>query len=635
MFYVITRYEGVEYTYTIHKARTAPKIELMGRHETAEGNGTKVVVPVNGGDKYKFITEIKRQLQYFDNINYEGCNVDNDYKIYRGTSFLYREDSTGSVHIALGKVYYPIDWEALGKDTIKDNTKFYSFDWQTPIALRFEIGELPVVWNRENIEYTDEAVELIKERLGEAINELQEIYDKKHSQITTLDEYLKAKRAEDKSKLEITDGVEIPNISYLIDNEVKYPKYEGLFDKIPKDIFFDYKVHRRIENGLVNAHKGFSSVKNLLTKGQNIYYCKEKYKTLTNKYIYHKLDVDKFYIIKKKADSDLAGGREIARIFNLGKTYSYDPTQEEVKAITDFRKEVDEWIENNILIYEDITVPDTFNKWLKDQAPVTNGKTTKAYDPNTEVPYKPVVYDNDGYYSNRKEDYKFTMDHIKYSKLNSDVLTVYGHREDSDLLLQLAGLLFSRKDFVDQRNWKTHSLYNKKIRLFKISQSNVKYLEDNPNAYHVTDFMKLNHRVLIKFVTAKYLIEDTSIDWSLDTSIVKNVDPEIGQIFSELKTYKSKYLDSTKVNFNNESFNAVKELCEKNNLLDKPILDKLKRVQAWSEKYPLVKYVDIPNEQATNEFKIYMKAKGNIHSLLLQRFKQFKTQKQESNAKQN
>src|SRR5690606_16206540 len=50
LFDVVTRFQGVKYHFTIHKGSKAPRIELLYKEETDEGNGTEVIVPIKSGD---------------------------------------------------------------------------------------------------------------------------------------------------------------------------------------------------------------------------------------------------------------------------------------------------------------------------------------------------------------------------------------------------------------------------------------------------------------------------------------------------------------------------------------------------------------------------------------------------------
>lgn len=58
-----------------------------------------------------------------------------------------------SMHISLGSVAYPIDWDNLGIEEI-------SLD----IALKFNIGELDIIQTREDVKYTPRTKEAILEK---------------------------------------------------------------------------------------------------------------------------------------------------------------------------------------------------------------------------------------------------------------------------------------------------------------------------------------------------------------------------------------------------------------------------------------------------------------------------------------
>lgn len=149
-FYVTTIFEGTKYEYMVYKGEKAPKIELINSESTALGNGTLVSIDVS--NIYDFIKACKNQLAYFDNVYFEGCyslnsvetySLKNRYKIIEGDNFKYRPDANFRyLHICIGKVYYKLDFEKLGIPTI-----------EVPIALKFEIGDLIITPERENIRY--------------------------------------------------------------------------------------------------------------------------------------------------------------------------------------------------------------------------------------------------------------------------------------------------------------------------------------------------------------------------------------------------------------------------------------------------------------------------------------------------
>jgi hypothetical protein len=158
-FYFICRKDGMERKYMMYEGEDTNTIDLLYEKATTEANGVKVIVPVDYYDRHDFKTKIKEQLAYFENVYFDcGDLVDNNFSIFRNELFQFSELASESyLHLCLDNVYYPIDFQKLGIDSI-------SF----PIALRFSLtdGLFPTP-NRESIRYTKEGKEIILKRISE------------------------------------------------------------------------------------------------------------------------------------------------------------------------------------------------------------------------------------------------------------------------------------------------------------------------------------------------------------------------------------------------------------------------------------------------------------------------------------
>lgn len=178
-FVLETISDGIKYTYMVHRGEAAPVIELVEKESTTDV-GTEVIITIDKEDDVAvFKREIKNQLKYFDNIYYHNCDMDNEYTLYQGDNFIYRQEADESsnstvMDISLGRVRYPIDWNQLGLG---------SSDYELPIAVRFEIGDLDVTLNREALEYTDKTkknilnrIELFRTELAQMVQDQNPVY---------------------------------------------------------------------------------------------------------------------------------------------------------------------------------------------------------------------------------------------------------------------------------------------------------------------------------------------------------------------------------------------------------------------------------------------------------------------------
>jgi hypothetical protein len=180
--FIDTIYDSILYHYIFSKqANGIPAGELLYTEVTDKCNGTTIKIPIKPGDEILFRSAIQRQVVYFPNV-YVESNVygfDNDYKIYEFDDFLLRSN-TGirDLHIALGNVYYPIDWQELKINPIP-----------LPLALKFEIGELTPTPSRESIVYSLESIKLIEDKIKSVCDFLDKKYNEQVVEVNTLKEY--------------------------------------------------------------------------------------------------------------------------------------------------------------------------------------------------------------------------------------------------------------------------------------------------------------------------------------------------------------------------------------------------------------------------------------------------------------
>ena len=301
-FYIVTRFEGIEYTYNVFEGNNVPAIELMGQQSTKLPNGTDVKVPVKEMDVNEFEKKTLRQLYYFENIVFKGFSdyhVSNDYSIVKGKNFLYRGDNySDKMHVCYGKVAYPIDYEAMGVS--------YS-DYRIPVAVRIEIGELEgtgVTPSREAIKYSKANIKTIKAKMDEALQELKDLLGEQYNNVQSLEDYYKA--TENFGNLYFGEDHEALYLGNLIkQSDVTYPnfKYDGL--TIPKqneiiDMFYSHKLY-----GKKYSTRGWGKqsawTRSLKTMGEysNIFYTDGEFKRKVIKQSYFRTfaSTENFYVL--------------------------------------------------------------------------------------------------------------------------------------------------------------------------------------------------------------------------------------------------------------------------------------------------------------------------------------------------
>lgn len=213
MFFINTVYEGIRYEYIMRKGDTVPRIEKINETPIDKRNGTDIKIyikqnqPKNNdnyhlGDLGYFIKAIENQLKYFDNVYVENkltyifknevFNSINNFKLYEGKHFISRSNSTSSLEICLGSVYYPIDYKIVFPKL--------SRNINLPVALKFDIGDLMVTFSREDIKYNTDTISKIREKTKLVIEELMGLYidqsKEKYKSYNDYVEYLKNSKSD-------------------------------------------------------------------------------------------------------------------------------------------------------------------------------------------------------------------------------------------------------------------------------------------------------------------------------------------------------------------------------------------------------------------------------------------------------
>jgi len=193
VFYIETIADGIKYNYILRKGEVGPVLDKINEMPIDKRNGTIIKIYIKKlGDINDFLKAIYTQLRYFDNVYLKIGNslkptlnsnfIDlvndiNEFNIYEGKHFKFRPSNVKSnalfnnisqsrVCLCIGKVYYPIDYNLCLKES-----KYKGF-MDLPIALKIDIGEIPVNYSREDIRYNQNTIAIIEKRFEEACVEI-------------------------------------------------------------------------------------------------------------------------------------------------------------------------------------------------------------------------------------------------------------------------------------------------------------------------------------------------------------------------------------------------------------------------------------------------------------------------------
>lgn len=369
-FHVITVYDGIKYIYHMYKTDESPKYDLMYEDFTEEHNGTTIKVPlINPNDVYLFESEISRQLYYFENIVFEGfsTSVNNYYKIYHGTHFLFRGTNyQNRIHICLGKVAYPLDYDAVG---IRES------DHVLPIALKFNIGDLNITASRENLDYNEKTKTVIKEKIKLALDELKDMLNLQCKNIGSLNEYYNTQSNYgilhiDKKKdisLNIRPFVNNRELIYPALSNINIPNHESLMEYLVDIKMMGVKKKR---NSTPDWSKSILDLKGT----QKVYLLKKGVKKNNRTQSWLKMQHDYYYLLTVKEDyyddalvnKYLSGSMDAEVEALLLKDYrnffksDTTPTSKHFKEIKLLLKEAMEMIKLDAKHYDKIEIPTDF-----------------------------------------------------------------------------------------------------------------------------------------------------------------------------------------------------------------------------------------------------------------------------------
>lgn len=494
-FFVITNFNKRKYYYCIFEGAESPEVSLIHEEDTKEGNGTEIRVPVLEKDIETFEREMLKQLYYFEDIIFEGFDkkdVDgnviitskatNDYQIVRGKTFWFRgEKYDDKIHVCLGRVAYPIDYDAIDLD--------YS-DYNLPVAIKLEVGDINVTASRESLDYSEATIKVIKEKLEEVKAELIELLKAQYSNVLTLIDYFNVK--ENFGRLNFPNGESIYIGNVIKKNDVDYSnfKYKDM-GNMPDDnvlfrlLFFSKLYGKKETNGYCTDASFKQTYKSLQTS-THLYYVDDEFNRKIIKQAYLKHEHERYYIIQKNDIlSDEIPLSEICDVFSVDlttKVTTNDKPIKFIKGLIKMQKEFFETVRQYATNYDELEIPDEFI--LERKREKLTAETLKSTIP--------VKFVERGYRSGYRPK---IQDFVRFKGV-----VVYGSKDDEYALRKASNMfhiLFDGEKTADSySSWNDDGFGKKKgIMFILVSKNNIKYMSYCKNAYHVSNiYWKMFYR---------------------------------------------------------------------------------------------------------------------------------------------
>lgn len=177
--YVTSYYNGTCYEYIGIKDANTIVYTLVSTTPTTEKSGLEVTLKNVYLEKYR---KSLKYIMFFPNVYIDDNNpyhydVDiNNVKIKKYTNFWVSSNIIRD-KILLGNVLYPLSFNELNLKINSALERFHENIKPTGIVLKFDIGELSVTPNRENIIYTKDCIAKITNKIEAAYKEITDIIE--------------------------------------------------------------------------------------------------------------------------------------------------------------------------------------------------------------------------------------------------------------------------------------------------------------------------------------------------------------------------------------------------------------------------------------------------------------------------
>lgn len=527
-FFVITRYDGIEYHYNVYEGQEAPEYTLLHSQPTKEGNGTEIKVPVLSQDISSFEREIKRQLYYFENLVFEGFeNLSNDYSIIEGDNFYFRgAEIDNNMHVCMGKVYYPLDFESLNLN---------KWDYQYPVAIKVPIGAVNVTVSRENLDYSQQTIVYLRKRIEEVLEELNLRMSKQFDNVLSLEDYFKSKLntkllyfdAERAIKFERND-IKYSNFKYL-----KYIKglsnTGNLFE-----LFFTSKMYGKKLGVYDNKGSFGGNYNSLIDNSGNLYHYDELYTRTTLRRIkqsYLKSEHKRYYIISKNDVKSFTFYEKTMQVF---KDHHFDTIEDFhkshlFKTLVKIQEEYFDIVKRYSKDYETLEVPEDYVDTYQNR----NKLSDKVKNSTINV-----------HFANRGRERMSLKDLIEF---NGRIFIASMDEKDRlrDLYSKFVKLFDENHIVKYYSSWSGKSQYKKKSVMFiALSKTNMKYIEHFKSAHTCEEFDYIYTRRKIDSIInskriAKIVNSFNGVNNLYTSNLMSKISPTIHKRMTEIKDYIS------------------------------------------------------------------------------------------------
>lgn len=582
-YYIISNVDGIKYQYLFFKSDDMiPDFEQLDKRETDDLNGTEVrmfISDIKKGEsfyKFSFITAFKRELMYFPEILFSNTEEDNElinYKIYEFDNFYIRSDYDGQTNISNDGVCYPI------------NNEILKLSKQLPIGLKFKTGDLRIQPSREVIRDDKREIIAIRNKYKASCYELINKWNN-HDEFNILDlnEYYR-KLGNDTFEIE---NVKI-DISYVESSLLKNFSIKYKANKYKFKLFEDLEIDRYTPFDIENALGRMFKVRATISNG--------RFSTLENKLPSKSSIIDKI-INFNTSNVYITTKEELKKDINKNKYINTGVIISLNKNYLQFIKGFDNLFERNYINFFKFRrarlIYKYFEKYINER---TNSYDTVDVPLNLNVNLQLkdtfITYDERG--RNRYSDVEYFVKNIKDSKR---VNIVYFNNKDLRKIFYNLNRYRKSLYFIDlsKSNYELFKEYIKNDKRF-MSQEELfehKTFRDVCTAFYLKSVLedhKKNGEPYTNYYSEKLLFICNSDIYNSYTNVLQYI-----------KKYSSFMYGSSSINEIKEDFiNDCISLGKKKRLINKEMINELKKVRNYFKGLDLLTYINIDHLETPKE----------------------------------
>lgn len=551
-------YEGKCYSYLMYKDNETLNIDLLNTTDTEYENGVEVEVLIkNACYKKRNIINGLYSLTYFEQIyvdsdvSWLGEYVEhfNNREIHEFDTFnVCSLDAVDGIKILMGNVLYDYKKPA-------ELCEFSNLN----IAIKFDIGDLDITPNREDIRYSNKTVESLNNKLSKVVSELNKIVEQStkedfnslwelNCRLSQYYYYVTLYKFKDyDNRFSISE-------TYLYKKGLK-TNYTLNGKKLPENVIKYYKVISRsiIDNALIYNYDSYTfrvpkHIELSFLYRKSLILTEDYYKPLTKQYIRDVLLKDENTIIIKSSKLKYLLYNTFFTFINwLGEDYNKNNKENIYECVRIIYNDICERFKD-VKTFNNSDVP---QDWIASHKPVKSNTDSGRRDL--------VLY---RYVYNRRGDVSFDSESTLDCYLRSNNTIVYGEKGAEEL-----SFMFKVLEAMNENN----------VVFVGTAKSNILKLRAVTKFIPIETYLFKQNTYFKKIFTIKY-----AIDQGLDINYNRCYDIQsksYKEFVAKLNDYKCKFNNVNNLTYTNTElklYNDIYTYYVENNWIDNELLDDLK-----------------------------------------------------------